>query len=229
VTTVQFHPSYAYEDFVQGYRPALEGFALRAGVFFRFCERARSDPGRAHVFVIDEINRGNLAKVFGELLMLLEPDKRGADWAVPLAYAAADAPAFFIPKNVYLLGLMNTADRSLAVVDYALRRRFAFVSLQPAYGSERFHEHLQEKGIDEPLRQKIVERMNALNERIANDKTNLGPGFCIGHSFFCDPPEDSPRHGEWYTQVVESEIAPLLREYYFDDTDRAQALINGLL
>jgi hypothetical protein len=229
VTTVQFHPSYAYEDFVQGYRPSDSGFALRNGVFYRFCERARVDSGHLYVFVIDEINRGNLAKVFGELLMLLETDKRGRDWAVPLAYSAPGSEPFFIPTNVYLLGLMNTADRSLAVVDYALRRRFGFVNLSPEFSSLRFKEHLTEKGVAEPLRQRIITRMTDLNEQIASDKANLGPGFCIGHSFFCDPPEEAARHEEWYRQVVEAEIAPLLREYYFDDVERAQKLIQALL
>jgi 5-methylcytosine-specific restriction protein B len=229
LTTVQFHPSYAYEDFVQGYRPSESGFTLRNGVFHRFCERARGDTGHLYVFVIDEINRGNLAKVFGELLMLLETDKRGPDWAVPLAYSAPDSMPFFIPANVYVLGLMNTADRSLAVVDYALRRRFAFVNLGPEFSSSRFKEHLAEKGVSEALRQKIIARMTELNDQIARDSANLGPGFCIGHSFFCDPPEEAARHAEWYRQVVDAEVAPLLREYYFDDIERAEKLIRALI
>lgn len=228
LAAVQFHPSYAYEDFVEGFRPSPQGFALRAGAFSRFCERARADAGRAHVFVIDEINRGNLAKIFGELLMLMESDKRGPDWAVPLAYSGADGAPFFVPSNVYLLGLMNTADRSLAVVDYALRRRFAFVTLEPAYDTERFREHLREKGVVDTLAQKIIAKMTSLNSRIAGDHANLGPGFCIGHSFFCDPPESTDEHQDWYRQVVDSEIAPLLREYYFDDVDRARSLIDSL-
>ena len=135
ITSVQFHPSYSYEDFVQGYRPTQDGFVLRNGTFYRFCEQASNDSSHSHVFVIDEINRGNLAKIFGELLMLLEADKRSPDWAVPLAYGGSSSLRFFIPENVTFFGLMNTADRSLAVVDYALRRRFAFVSLRPEYAS----------------------------------------------------------------------------------------------
>jgi 5-methylcytosine-specific restriction protein B len=229
IVSVQFHPSYSYEDFVQGYRPAEVGFVLREGVFYRFCQQARKDSGHTYVFVIDEINRGNLAKIFGELLMLLEGDKRNAEWAVPLAYGGPGAEAFFIPDNVYLLGLMNTADRSLAVVDYALRRRFAFVDLKPEFASPRFSEQLKEKGISEALLRRIIERMTALNDEIAKDRANLGPGYRIGHSFFCDPPEESALHEDWYQQVVKSEIAPLLDEYYFDDSERALTLVQRLL
>ena len=126
---VQFHPSYTYEDFVQGYRPIAGGFALRNGIFFTFCRRAAADPEHPFVFIVDEINRANLSKVFGELMMLIEADKRGPEWAIPLTYAGEDDAPFFVPDNLYMIGLMNTADRSLAMVDYALRRRFAFVDL----------------------------------------------------------------------------------------------------
>lgn len=228
LTTVQFHPSYAYEDFVQGYRPSSNGFVLRDGVFFRACLRAQRDMGRRHVFVIDEVNRGNLAKIFGELLMLLEADKRGEEWAVPLAYSDESAKKFFIPKNLYVLGLMNTADRSLAVVDYALRRRFAFVDLEPAYKSPKFKEFLQEKGVSDALRTKIISQMIKLNERIATDTANLGPGFCIGHSYFSSPPEDVAEHDDWFQRVVDTEIAPLLREYFFDNPSQADDLVKLL-
>jgi hypothetical protein len=124
IETIQFHQSYSYEDFVQGYRPdGRGGFTLRDGVFFRFCEKARLSPGRKHVFIIDEINRGNLSKILGELMLLIEPDKRGPSWAASLTYSQPDEPRFFVPENVYLLGMMNTADRSLSLVDYALTCR----------------------------------------------------------------------------------------------------------
>jgi 5-methylcytosine-specific restriction enzyme B len=229
VASVQFHPSYAYEDFVQGYRPDQGGFRLRDGLFLRFCERARKDGGNAHVFVIDEINRGNLAKIFGELLMLLEADKRSAEWAVPLAYGTEEAIPFYVPDNLFVLGLMNTADRSLAVVDYALRRRFAFVALEPAFSSPRFVEYLKERGVADGLVEKIVSRMNSLNTEIAQDKTNLGPGFRIGHSFFCNPPEQAEHHTEWFEAVVNTEIGPLLDEYYFDDPEKSPKLVKRLL
>lgn len=229
IASVQFHPSYAYEDFVQGYRPDQGGFRLKDGLFLRFCEKARTDIGNSYVFVIDEINRGNLAKIFGELLMLLEADKRSAEWAVPLAYSSEGVRPFYVPANLYVLGLMNTADRSLAVVDYALRRRFAFINLEPAFLSERFGEYLKEKGVADELVLRIVSRMDALNIGIAQDKANLGPGFRIGHSFFCNPPEEVERHLEWFEQVVNTEIGPLLEEYYFDDPDRSAKLIKRLL
>jgi 5-methylcytosine-specific restriction protein B len=229
IASVQFHPSYAYEDFVQGYRPDQGGFRLRDGLFLRFCEKARKDAGNTYVFVVDEINRGNLAKIFGELLMLLEADKRSPEWAVPLAYSAEGVKPFYVPENLYVLGLMNTADRSLAVVDYALRRRFAFVNLEPAFTSSRFTEYLKEKGVADELIQRIVSRMTALNLDIAQDKVNLGPGFRIGHSFFCNPPEAADHHAEWFEQVVASEIAPLLDEYYFDDPERSPKLVKRLL
>jgi hypothetical protein len=208
---VQFHQAYAYEDFVQGYRPTEGGFRLRNGIFYDFCERAKRDSGHSYVFVIDEINRGNLSKVLGELMMLIEPDKRGPGWAIQLAYSSGTAEKFFVPENLYLIGLMNTADRSLAVVDYALRRRFAFEDLNPAFQSPRFREHLVDAGAPLPLVSRIVGRMTALNGEIAKDATNLGPGFCIGHSFFCLQSGSAPPNNAWYEDVVITEIAPLLR------------------
>ena len=151
VEVVQFHQSYGYEDFVRGYRPTeAGGFELQDGPFLHFCERARKDPDRPHVLVIDEINRGNLSRVFGELLMLIETDKRADKWAVRMAYARHDEGAFHVPPNLYLIGTMNTADRSLALVDYALRRRFAFWTLVPAFSADRFVQHLSEHGVLEP-------------------------------------------------------------------------------
>ena len=119
IRTVQFHQSYSYEDFIQGYRPMEKGFALRKGVFLDFCERALAEPGETFVFVIDEINRGNLSKILGELMLLIEPDKRAPEWGVKLAYALSADERFYVPPNLYLLGMMNTADRSLSLVDYA--------------------------------------------------------------------------------------------------------------
>ena len=217
IEMVQFHQSYAYEDFVQGYRPTNEGgFSLKDGVFHRFCERARANPGTPHVFIIDEINRGNLSRIFGELLMLIEADKRSEDYAVALIYSDK---RFHVPENVYILGMMNTADRSLALVDYALRRRFAFETLEPAYGTEcgrtAFKKYLvEEKSADPDLVTRISDRMRKLNESIRNDK-ELGRGFQIGHSYFVPGKGDEPSDG-WYKHIVDTQIAPLLREYWFD-------------
>ena len=227
IEMVQFHQSYAYEDFVQGWRPTeTGGFTLRNGVFFEFCKRAEARPDTPFVFIIDEINRGNLSRIFGELLMLIERDKRGSAQAIPLTYSGAEE-RFFVPDNVHVLGMMNTADRSLAMVDYALRRRFAFESLLPAYGTDEFREHLLEAGVDGKLVDRIEMKLMELNERIREDK-DLGPGFQIGHSFFV--PDDQTENVDegWYESVVETQIAPLLREYWFDRPERAEELTELL-
>jgi hypothetical protein len=226
---VQFHQSYSYEDFIQGYRPAGVGFALKNGMFYAFCERAKMDPHNPYVFIIDEINRGNLSKVFGELMMLIESDKRGPEWAIPLAYGNGPDDTFFVPANLYLLGLMNTADRSLAMVDYALRRRFAFVNLMPGFGERIFRDFLVARGAQPTLVDRIVKKMGVLNDRIAHDTTNLGPGFCIGHSFFCANLEGARLDEEWYRRVISTEIEPLLKEYWFDNPSEAESLVKDLL
>jgi hypothetical protein len=228
VQTVQFHQSYSYEDFIQGYRPTTGGFALKSGVFFEFCERARVDPGESYVFVIDEINRGNLSKIFGELMLLIEPDKRLPEWAMKLAYAQSAEERFYVPQNVYLLGMMNTADRSLSLVDYALRRRFAFFTLQPQYESPAFRNALSSKGVHSKVIERIVNRMVKLNADISGDIANLGPGFCIGHSFFV-PNGEQKLDDVWYRYVVETEIVPLLQEYWFDRPESASEWRERLL
>ena len=225
---VQFHQSLCYEDFVQGYRPGAGGeFVLKDGVFFRFSEQARAHEA-THVFVIDEINRGNLSKILGELMMLIEADKRGPNYAVPLTYQPAGETPFYVPENLYIIGMMNTADRSLALVDYALRRRFSFIDLEPAYESPRFAEYLRERWpLD--LVEHITGSLAHLNLKIAEDRANLGPGFCIGHSYFCveDASETlGPKH---FRQIVRTEIAPMLKEYWFDQPETAERHIEKLL
>ena len=225
---VQFHQSYAYEDFVQGYRPNDSGgFELKNGIFYRFCVRARANPGENHVFIIDEINRGNLSRIFGELLMLIEADKRSEDYAVELTYSGEP---FHVPKNLFMLGTMNTADRSLALVDYALRRRFAFRTLEPAYGTEygrkAFEKHLTDKGADAALARRISDRMLRLNETIRKDN-ELGCGFQIGHSYFV--PEDGQELTEiWYNDIIETQVAPLLGEYWFDSPENVKNEVEQL-
>ena len=228
IEMVQFHQSYAYEDFVQGYRPTDEGgFNVRDGVFHRFCERARANPETPHVFIIDEINRGNLSRIFGELLMLIEADKRSEDYAVALIYSDKQ---FHVPGNVFILGMMNTADRSLALVDYALRRRFAFETLEPAYGAAygrtEFENYLTNKGAGPDLARRISDRMGKLNETIRSDK-ELGRGFQIGHSYFVPGDDDVPSE-DWYKNIVETQIAPLLREYWFDSPEDVEKEVARL-
>ena len=234
VQMIQFHPSYAYEDFIQGYRPDGDGnFKRKDGVFYLFCKKAQESPDEDFVFIIDEINRGNLARIFGECLLLIENDKRLPDYQVSLTYGDGEISDFYVPSNVYILGLMNTADRSLSLVDYALRRRFAFSQLDPAFTSDRFSQALKQKGASDGLIQKIRMRMKLLNEKISADQ-ELGPGFQIGHSFFC-PATDSgvnlrgPDGEAWYRNVVESEIKFLLEEYWPVDTNTAEGEVKKLL
>lgn len=231
LTVVQFHPSYSYEDFVRGFRPtdAAGKFALVDGSLLTACGRAENDPDNTHVVVLDEVNRGNTSQVFGELLMLLEPDKRGRENAVTPLYPRGDGDKLWIPENLYFLGTMNVADRSLALVDYALRRRFAFIDLEPMFGAGVFEQWLTERKMAPALVQLIVQRMLALNSRIAASR-QLGPSFRVGHSFFCPRGDDfSTLDHEWYRQVVETEIIPLLREYWYDDRDAAQSAAGELL
>ncbi len=227
IEMVQFHQSYAYEDFVQGWRPTeTGGFTLRNGVFFEFCERAGKSPNTPFVFIIDEINRGNLSRIFGELLMLIEADKRGSEYEIPLTYSVT-GERFSVPENVHVLGLMNTADRSLAMVDYALRRRFAFETLQPAYRTEAFRKYLIEAGVDESLVKRIDDSISAINERIREDE-DLGPGFRIGHSYFVPSGEEESPDDRWFRTIVDTQIEPLLREYWFDRPETVAELLETL-
>ncbi len=229
VQTVQFHQSYSYEDFVQGYRPnGNQGFERKNGTFYQFRDRALKDPQGKYVFIIDEINRGNLSKIFGELMLLIESDKRGPTWKTRLAYAADGDEDFYVPDNLFILGMMNTADRSLSLVDYALRRRFAFVSMEPLYGAAKFRAHLGSLSIPEDVINRIANGMSELNQAIEADRTNLGPGFRIGHSFFTPTGAvDNPE--TWYRRIVETEIYPLLEEYWFDAPETADQWRDELL
>ena len=227
---VQFHQAYAYEDFIQGFRPNDSGgFTRRDGAFFDFSKLAAADSDRPYVFIIDEINRGNLSKILGELMMLIEPDKRGEEYAMPLAYGKPGRPIFSVPPNLFVLGLMNTADRSLAMVDYALRRRFAFHTLEPRFSSAKFRSFLETRGAAAKLVDTIVQRMTELNAKIADDKVRLGPGYQIGHSFFVPTDAAQTLDEGWYRRIIKYEIAPLLKEYWFDDPDAAETWTTSLL
>jgi len=227
---VQFHQSYSYEDFIMGFRPNNDGnFALKNGVFYEFCETARPDSSNEYVFIIDEINRGNLSKIMGEMMMLIEGDKRSPQYATPLTYQdpKTDKP-FYVPENVYIIGMMNTADRSLAMVDYALRRRFSFIDLPPAFeGSIQFESFLLERCKSEDLAKHILSRFTNLNRMISED-ASLGEGFAIGHSYFCPSNTKEEIDEDLYEQIVDMEIAPLLKEYWFDDNKAASERIREL-
>jgi 5-methylcytosine-specific restriction protein B len=229
---VQFHQSYSYDDFVRGYRPLESksgGFGLQNGVFYNFCQKAIQDPDHEYVFIIDEINRGNLSLIFGELLLLIEADKRGPDYAVPLIYHSPDEPRFYVPQNLYLIGLMNLADRSLAILDYALRRRFVFVTLRPQYESEQFRRWLLERAMKSELVDLIISRMSALNRQIKDDPL-LGENYQIGHSYFTPRGDNfASLDIEWYRSIVRTEIVPLLKEYWFDNPKKADEAEARLL
>lgn len=215
---VQFHQSYSYEDFMMGYKPVEDKFELKFGIFYRFCQKAANQPDKEFFFIIDEINRGNLSKIFGELLVLLEREYRGTK--VTLAY---NGMSFFVPKNLYIIGMMNTADRSLAMIDYALRRRFSFFELEPGFDSEGFMRYVN--SLDDETLNELLARVKELNEEISLDKS-LGKGFCIGHSYFCGQDKCTE---EWLESIVKFEILPMLGEYWFDDSNRLQRWESTLL
>ncbi|MCF8233253.1 MAG: EVE domain-containing protein [Bacteroidales bacterium] len=224
IEMIQFHQSYAYEDFIQGFRPQEDGsFKLENGVFYRFCKKAQSDPDNKYFFIIDEINRGNLSKIFGELMLLIESDKRGE--YVTLTYSSGFESRFFIPDNIYIIGTMNTADRSLALLDYALRRRFSFINIEPMF-NQKFEVNIIDNGVDEGIAKTITKKLGNLNLEISKDR-NLGKGFRIGHSYFCTIPN---RIGDenWYQNIIDHEIAPLLEEYWYDKNDKAEIEIKRL-
>ena len=210
VKLVQFHQSYSYEDFIEGYRPSGAGFELVKGAFYSFCKKAAEDEENDYFFIIDEINRGNLSKICGELFMLIESDKRGSE--LQLLYSRE---LFYVPRNVHIIGMMNTADRSLAMLDYALRRRFAFVELRPAFDSDGFLEYCA--GLDNPKFKDLVRVVKSLNLAISEDES-LGEGFCIGHSYFCNmKPENCTDVA--LASIVDYELVPMLKEYWFDEPD----------
>lgn len=211
VAMVQFHQSYSYEDFIQGYRPSKDGFELENGTFYKFCKEAEEDNERPYFFIIDEINRGNLSKILGELMMLIEKDKRGEK--IKLLYSNE---WFTVPQNVRIIGMMNTADRSLALMDYALRRRFAFFDFAPAFSSEGFKNYLAEKNSQKL--ESLITAVESLNNTISSDES-LGDGFRIGHSYFCT---DGEITDEWLKSVVEYEVIPLIKEYWFDEPTKVR-------
>ena len=214
---VQFHQNYSYEDFMMGYKPVEDGFELKYGIFYRFCQKAANQPDKEFFFIIDEINRGNMSKIFGELLMLIEKDYRGTK--MTLAY---NGLPFSVPKNLYIIGMMNTADRSLAMIDYALRRRFSFFEIEPGFDSQGFISY--QNGLNSETFDELISKVKELNRKIAADKS-LGRGFCIGHSYFCGRDVCTD---EWLHSVVDYDILPMLSEYWFDDENEFQRWKNIL-
>jgi len=234
IRTVQFHQSYSYEDFIQGFRPNSDGkFELRNGIFYDFVTEARSEYEQAekenrkaaeYCIIIDEINRGNLSKVFGELMMLIEADKRKKEWGIKLTYSPNEE--FYIPKNLYIIGTMNTADRSLTMIDYALRRRFSFITLEPAFENKRLEEYLIDtEGIDEEYAINITKMYISLNNFIKDTLKNSN--FVIGHSYFINQ-LDRDNIKKSYNEIVEYDIKPLLQEYFFGEEERIDEALNKI-
>lgn len=216
--SVQFHPNYTYEDFIIGYKPDGKGnFVLQEGAFMKLCEKASKDKRNDYYLIIDEINRGNLTKIFGEAFTLIENDHRGE----PIKLGASDK-LLEIPKNVYIIGLMNTADRSLSMIDIALRRRFEFFTIEPAFNNPSFI--AAQKKLGNEQFNEVVNLVKEINTIISDDQT-LGPGFCIGHSFFCDAKGLDATH---LNEIIEFELIPLLEEYWFDNKNEVEELSRKL-
>ena len=215
---VQFHQNYSYEDFIMGYKPNGDSFKLTNGIFYNFCKKAESNPNEKYFFIIDEINRGNMSKIFGELLMLIEKDYRGTK--ATLAY---NGLPFSVPENLYIIGMMNTADRSLAMIDYALRRRFSFCDMEPGFTSDGFVKY--QKSFENETLDALVDKVKELNTAISKDSA-LGKGFCIGHSYFCG--HENETDDNWLSEIVEYDIIPMISEYWFDDNDKLLTWKNNL-
>lgn len=214
---VQFHQNYSYEDFMLGYKPCGNGFEMKYGIFYQFCQKASNHPDKDYFFIIDEINRGNMSKIFGELLMLIEPDYR--DNKIKLAYNGLD---FSVPQNLHIIGMMNTADRSLALIDYALRRRFSFFTMEPGFDTDGFKKYQQK--LNSPVFDKLIDRVKDLNDEILKDDS-LGSGFCIGHSYFCNLDTCT---NENLLDIVDFDILPMLNEYWFDEPSKVESWKNNL-
>lgn len=214
---VQFHQNYSYEDFMLGYKPCENGFEMKYGIFYQFCQKASNHPDKDYFFIIDEINRGNMSKIFGELLMLIEPDYR--DNKIKLAYNGLD---FSVPQNLHIIGMMNTADRSLALIDYALRRRFSFFTMEPGFETDGFKKYQQK--LNSSVFDKLIDRVKDLNDEILKDDS-LGSGFCIGHSYFCNLDTCS---NNVLLDIVDFDILPMLSEYWFDEPSKVEHWENNL-
>lgn len=214
---IQFHQNYSYEDFMLGYKPCENGFEMKYGIFYQFCQKASNHPDKDYFFIIDEINRGNMSKIFGELLMLIEPDYR--DNKIKLAYNGLD---FSVPQNLHIIGMMNTADRSLALIDYALRRRFNFFTMEPGFDTDGFKKYQQK--LNSLVFDKLIDRVKDLNDEILKDDS-LGSGFCIGHSYFCNLDTCT---NEILLDIVDFDILPMLNEYWFDEPSKVERWENNL-
>lgn len=211
IMQVQFHQSYTYDDFIMGLRPTEDGgFRFEYGPFYTMCKRAQADISKKpYFFIIDEINRGNMSKILGEMFSLIEKDHRNEE--IMLKY---NGELFSVPDNLYIIGTMNTADRGLVMLDYALRRRFAFITVEPKFKSDGFRQLMTYSNNQKFNR--ITREIVALNEEICKDEM-LGPGFQIGHSYFCIR---SKVTDDILKNIITFEIMPLLEEYWYDSPEK---------
>lgn len=212
-----FHTAYGYEDFIEGYRPVSANgqlaFERRSGIFKTLCEDAQKDPDRPYYLIIDEINRGDIPRIFGELLTLLEKDKRGQPILLPLS-----GSLFQVPENVYVIGTMNTADRSIALLDTALRRRFGFIELMP-------NSQLLDISIEGlPL----GPWLDALNDRIRTHIGRDARNLQIGHAYFLEGGKPVNNKGR-FIRILREDILPLLEEYCYEDYDTLGSILGSQL
>lgn len=227
ILNLVLHENFSYEEFIMGIRPDDDGnFKLTNGIFYNFVNKALNTPEENFVVILDEMNRANITKIFGELMVLIEHDKRGEKHSIKLMYSGEN---FFLPENLYIIGLMNTADRSLKFIDYALRRRFNFFTFHPSFEDPAFKDFLIKRGVEEKVVDKIILNLSKVNQKISDDSFNLGPGYCIGHSYFCPPiAGDGIYNNDWFLNIINHQITPLIEEYYADNPDSAAELIDDL-
>ena len=234
IKMVQFHETYSYEDFVQGYRPNQNGnFVRKNGIFYDIVIEAQKELERArkkgeepekYCIIIDEINRGNLSKILGDTMMLIEPDKREVQWGIKLTYSYEDEKEFYVPENLYIIGTMNIADKSLSKIDYALERRFSSIYLEPAFENDKFKNLLIEKEkIDAQNVDRIIKDFTKLNKYITE---TLGKNFKLGHSYFIN--KSIENFDETYKEIIQYEIKPLLEQYYYNDEERIKEALSKL-
>ena len=226
IAMVQFHQSYSYEDFIQGIRPTKDGFRVKNGIFYKFCRTAILHPDDKFFFIIDEINRGNISKVFGELMLLIEADKRNSKYAISLTYSEESDELFYVPENLYIIGCMNTADRSLAHIDYALRRRFSFIKLKPEFG-ESFKYFLMQSGITPSFADNVCEKLEKVNAIISTDPL-LTEGKVIGHSYFCSFDKEQ-KEEDWWSDIMKFKVLPYIEEICFDEEEQFEKIKDILL
>lgn len=210
ILNVQFHPNYSTDDFIEGFRPDdIAIYKYRQGCFKAFCESARNDRNNKYFLLIDEINRGDVIKIFGDTFMLLEPDKRGKENYVELH---ASKERFYIPENLYIIGTMNIADKEQSMSDYAVRRRFSFYNVEPMFDNEAFMEECRKSS----LVNDVVTIIKELNASLEGNRQ-------IGHCYFCNVKDEKT-----FIRTVKYELIPLIEEYFKDDKNLKNKIVKRL-